>query len=342
MSRYAPTKTQTKPPRVDREKTCPSLLRVFVNPANHHPDSAFTTTSLPVAKEHQVYVWRDSTLREILLSLRDSSPALRNNNLAKYSLKLVFWDSKVDKYTSTELAHINAKDLGSSHSSTDRRSGGGGGLIDRTLSEAKYVVGDFLDIAYIVPGANPVGSGPAGHVPANGPQFAPLQAPSGPRGVGGGIQGARGVGLGGPRGGPAGLPSTRGDTWANSRGGGFGGASGARGGARFAVNGAGGGRPVPADQGWGNRRSRTNTAEEKNGDKERPPTGPRRSRRDSRSLSPAQSRRPRLSRSRSRSPDRSLAKDNKDRSMSPAPRRSPPPHMKIKSKGDNDDEEMKD
>lgn len=142
-------------------------------------------------------------------------------------------------------------------------------MIDRTLSEAKYVVGDFLDIAYIVPGANPVGSGPAGHVPANGPQFAPLQAPSGPRGVGGGIQGARGVGLGGPRGGPAGLPSTRGDTWANSRGGGFGGASGARGGARFAVNGAGGGRPVPADQGWGNRRSRTNTAEEKNGDKER-------------------------------------------------------------------------
>lgn len=201
-----------------------------------------------------------------MLSLRDSSPTLRNNNLAKFSLKLVFWDSKVDKYTSTELAHLNAKDLGSP---TDRRSGGGGGTIDRTLSEAKYVVGDFLDIAYIVPGANPVGPGPASHVPTNGPQFAPLQAPSGPRGIGGGPQGARGVGLGGPRGGSLGLPATRGDTWANSRGGGFGGAGG-RGGARFAGNGVGGGgRPVPADQGWGNRRSRMNTAEDKSGVTER-------------------------------------------------------------------------
>ncbi|GAA6024764.1 hypothetical protein JCM11491_004806 [Sporobolomyces phaffii] len=251
MNRYAPVRPQPKAPRVDREKTCPSLLRVFVNPLHHHPDSAFTVTSVPIAKEFQVYVWRDSTLREVLLSLRDAAPHLRANSLAKYSLRLVFWDAKLDRYTSTDLAHITAKDLGTPPSDHRRATG----AIDRTLSDAKYVVGDFIDVAYIVPGAVPAG-GPA----ANGPQFAPLAAPPGPRGAPGGFQSARTSGAG-PR------PAGRGDTWAPTRpgnsgpgirggppgGGGGGGGGGSMGGPRF---GPGGGRPSPADQGWGNRRAR--------------------------------------------------------------------------------------
>ncbi|GAA5882299.1 hypothetical protein JCM16303_004057 [Sporobolomyces ruberrimus] len=256
MSRYAPVRPQPKEPRVDREKTCPSLLRVFVNSQHHHPDSAFTNSSLPVSNEYQVFVWRDSTLREIVLSLRDAAPHLRNNTFAKYSLKLVFWDSKLDRHTSTDLASIAAKELGAMSSSEPRRAAG---AADKSLTQVKYVVGDFIDVAYILPGAPPNPSA-SSNVSAIGPQFAPSPAFPGPRGA---ISGAQQVtrGLVAPQ-----RMGPRGDTWAPTRPGsnGFGprgGAGAGGGGPRF---GATAGRPAPADQGWGNRQARDRAPHGKN------------------------------------------------------------------------------
>ncbi|GAA5970184.1 hypothetical protein JCM3765_006906 [Sporobolomyces pararoseus] len=351
MSRYAPSRSQPKVPRVDREKTCPSLLRVFVNPLHHHPDSAFTINQVPTQKEFQVYVWKDSTLREILLSLRDAAPQLRGNNAAKFSLKLVFWDSKMDRYASTDLALIHAKDLSSSpsSSSSDHRrapsGGGGSNSPEKTLSEAKYVVGDFIDVAYILPGVpNAVGGPVSNLAPSNGPQFAPLPSHSGPRGGGpAGAFGIRGAAVGNQRGGSR----PGGDTWAPTR------PVPGTGGGRY-----GSGRPAPADQGWGNRRPRGNAPEDRNAKNgNRPP------RRNSRSLSPERQ----SSRPRPRSPSRSLSRSprpaarERSRSSSPAPKhtatrargrsnsegqRATPPHMKANGnsggKDDGDDEEMKD
>ncbi|GAA5994307.1 hypothetical protein JCM5350_003612 [Sporobolomyces pararoseus] len=362
MSRYAPTRSQPKVPRVDREKTCPSLLRVFVNPLHHHPDSAFTINQVPTQKEFQVYVWRDSTLREILLSLRDAAPQLRGNNAAKFSLKLVFWDSKLDRYTSTDLALIHAKDLSSSSSSSSssdhRRAPPGGGSgsnsLEKTLSEAKYVVGDFVDVAYILPGVlNSVGGPVSTHASTNGPQFAPLSNQSAGRGGGGGggggpvgAFGIRGAAIGNQRGGSR----PGGDTWAPTR---PAPGAGGGGGGRY-----GSGRPAPADQGWGNRRPRVNAPEDRNAKNgNRPP------RRNSRSLSPERQ----SSRPRPRSPSRSLSRSpppaarDRSRSFSSAPkettnrardesdaaeRRATPPHMKAKGSSEvkdvQEDEEMKD
>ncbi|GAA5872490.1 hypothetical protein JCM1840_006076 [Sporobolomyces johnsonii] len=350
MNRFAPipvpNRGPPRPPKVDREKTCPFLLRVFVNDAVHHPDSAFSTTSLPTHHEHQVYVWRDSTLREILILLRDASPTLRASPLTRYSLRLVFWDAQHDRFTSQDLASISARELLSSSStatgggaSTKDRSSSSSSArgvyanprLDQTLAEARFVIGDYLDVALILP-SGPLSTatsaaGGGGGGGGGGPQFAPLELgvrgsaaarggppPFGPPGGGGGGGRDRFGGGGGPRGGA--MPPPRADTWAPVPTGGplasRGGAQqngpaqwGPRGGA------GGGGRggvsrppPPPQDQGWGSRRRPS--------EQEHDRFAPRR--RDSRSLSPAAGAR----RPHSRSP-------------------SPPPPRRRDSRGDDVD-----
>ncbi|GAA6063787.1 hypothetical protein JCM10212_001357 [Sporobolomyces blumeae] len=366
MPRYPPARgpppvQPSRTPRVDREKTCPSLLRVFVNSNVHHPAAAYSTTSLPTRDEHQLYVWRDSSIREIVLLLRDASPALRSDPFARYSIKLVFWDDKDARHTMQDVAVISAKDLVASAGASDRRSapapsaGGGAGVgpavLYKTLAEAKFVVGDYLDVAYIVPAPAP--SPAVGGLAVGGANSAPLGprggsglAPMGPRGAmeGLSIRGGAPGGGGGPRG-PlgsfgGGMPRDRGDTWAPTTRGGAGPGGPMRGG--FGVGGAAGGRfgppgrQGPADAGWGARRGpRTNGQE----DRDVPPAS-RRPRRSSRSLSPSTSRRPRSpspgrsrSRSRSRSPGPPRGgrrdRDGPGRDRSPdRGGRSPPPHMR--------------
>ncbi|POY76005.1 hypothetical protein BMF94_0728 [Rhodotorula taiwanensis] len=203
------------PVRVDRIKTCPSLLRVFVKAGSHHADTEFSTTYLPTRDEAQIYTWRDSTLREILHLVRDADPSLRTSTLplARYSIRIVFWDSNADRYTSSEIAVINNRDL--FQSQTGR--GGHGNVppnprLDRTLADAKFVVGDFLDIAYIL--AEPIVPPSIGGTPATG-----VPGPAARPGLGGpgranGFPGATGV-HGGMNGGGAASVGRRDDsTWA--------------------------------------------------------------------------------------------------------------------------------
>ncbi|GAA5944578.1 hypothetical protein JCM1841_006129 [Sporobolomyces salmonicolor] len=344
MSRYAPlpvpTRGPPRTPKVDREKTCPFLLRVFVRDAVHHPDTAFSTTTLPTQDEHQVYVWsapssrslsprtaltpgshtrRDSTIREILVLLRDASPTFRASPLARYSLRLVFWDAQQDRFTSQDLASVSVRELvsgpGPAGSRGDRpaahRASSSTSRLDKTLAEAKFVIGDYLDVAQILPhhaGGPPSAPGPAPAAARAGPPFAVRGTAAAQGGFGGGPPfgppGRGGLGGGfGPRGA---MPPPRADTWARPPpvAGGPPAARGAQngpaqwgprgGGAGAAAAGGRGGAPSrpPQDQGWGNRRRPSPSEHEDHPE-------PRR-RRDSRSLSPAV-RRP-SSRSPSRSP----------------------------------------
>lgn len=50
--------------KLDREKTCPFLLRVFVREGGHHPDVDFSVTKVPSNDEYQLYAW--SALRSPL------------------------------------------------------------------------------------------------------------------------------------------------------------------------------------------------------------------------------------------------------------------------------------
>ncbi|GAA5993799.1 hypothetical protein JCM11641_006067 [Rhodosporidiobolus odoratus] len=331
MNRYAASAAPPRPPKIDREKTCPSLLRVFVKTGVHHQDVDFSISSLPTSDEHQVYTWsvpctssfatnrplilpihmyrRDTTLREVLALLREADPSLRSSPLARYSLRLVFWDADADRFKSEELATIAAKDLLSSASA------GGRGVysnprLDRTLADAKFVVGDFLDVAClgtapavpqaasVPPSAPQSGYGPRGAAVGPGPQFAP---PPHSRGGPPGARGGPPVGFSGARGGPGGRRDDT--TWAPVSRGGPGGRA-----APYPPRGGGAGGPVEgrvADQGWGRRRPSASD--------DRPPP-PRR--RDSRSVSP-----------------------DRQRRRSPSYSRSPPPHLRKGRGGDMDTRE---
>ncbi|GAA5918249.1 hypothetical protein JCM6882_005129 [Rhodosporidiobolus microsporus] len=305
MNRYGaappPARGPPRPAKVDREKTCPSLLRVFVKNGAHHLDTDFIVSSLPTADEHQLYTWRDTTLREILLLLRDADAALRPSPTSRFSLRLVFWDADNERFRSEELAVIAAKDLlpSSGGGAAASRGNYSNPRLDRTLADAKFVVGDYLSVAHLglpapipvpAPAAPPVGFGgrplgPRGPGPAgggSGPQYAQpphLRGGPGPSMVPGGGRGGfgGGPGLAGPRGPPQ--AGRRDDTWAPVQ-------RGAGGGGRGGFN--EGGRPA-ADQGWGRRRPSGNEQSE-----DRPPP-PRR--RDSRSRSPARRRSPSYTRS---------------------------------------------
>ncbi|CAO2820005.1 unnamed protein product [Amaranthus hypochondriacus] len=58
------------PPRarfqpVDREKTCPLLLRVFTKIGGHHTQEDFSVRGKEPKDEVQIYTWMDATLREL-------------------------------------------------------------------------------------------------------------------------------------------------------------------------------------------------------------------------------------------------------------------------------------
>ncbi|KAF2311111.1 hypothetical protein GH714_019549 [Hevea brasiliensis] len=50
---------------VDREKTCPLLLRVFTKIGNHHSKEDFAVRGKEPKDEVQIYTWKDATLREL-------------------------------------------------------------------------------------------------------------------------------------------------------------------------------------------------------------------------------------------------------------------------------------
>ncbi|BGO89242.1 hypothetical protein NBRC10512_005925 [Rhodotorula toruloides] len=306
MNRARPAR-QPAQRRVDREKTCPSLLRVFVKTGQHHADTDFTIQHVPSADEHQLYTWRDTTLREIINLVLDSSPRIRtllipsvstsssstnaatpappavhlHSPNARLSLRIVFFDPSLSRFTSTDLASFSVRDLVSSSNPPPVARGGGVPAhikLERTLEDAKFVAGDLLDIAII--GVGPPDASAPTLVPPAGPGARGGPGSFGIRGAAGGAgAGANGFAPRGPAaaGGPGGGPGPK---WALP--------GGPRGGLRGAVNARG-----PADQGWsvaprgpaGGRRVSEGGGGGRYDDRDRPSGPPRR--RSSRSRSPA-------------------------------------------------------
>lgn len=140
---------------VDREKTCPFLLRVFVKPGVHHDlDREFQSPDrLPLCDESQLYAWKDTTLRDICLQLLDSNPTIKSNLPFKFSLKLIFLETPRDlssgshdappaRYKSQDLGSILCRDLARPISAAPNSS-------LKSLQDVRFVVGDFVDVALI-------------------------------------------------------------------------------------------------------------------------------------------------------------------------------------------------
>ncbi|KAG9078982.1 hypothetical protein FRC06_008017, partial [Ceratobasidium sp. 370] len=107
--------TEVERKLVDHTKTPPFLLRTFVRSGGFHPETVFDEGRLPTLDEHAVHVWNDSTLHDVVRSLRAQAPspslpagAFRNPG-TKYSFRVVFFDRGA--IASRDLGHVYPRDL---------------------------------------------------------------------------------------------------------------------------------------------------------------------------------------------------------------------------------------
>ena len=56
---------------VDRKRTCPFLVRMYCRINGHHRAEEFAPPRLPVEDELAVYTWRDASLRELSVLVRE-------------------------------------------------------------------------------------------------------------------------------------------------------------------------------------------------------------------------------------------------------------------------------
>ncbi|KAF3448459.1 hypothetical protein FNV43_RR09172 [Rhamnella rubrinervis] len=120
---------------VDREKTCPLLLRVFTKLGGHHSEEDFAVRGKEPKDEVQIYTWKDATLRELTDLVKEVAPEARRRN-AKLSFAFVYPDKR---------GRFVLKQVGMTHSY-----GNGRRLDDgKSLGELDFQIGDYLDVAIL-------------------------------------------------------------------------------------------------------------------------------------------------------------------------------------------------
>ncbi|KAB8527810.1 hypothetical protein FH972_025461 [Carpinus fangiana] len=240
---------------IDRQTTTPFLLRLFYRNNSFHHLEDFTPTSVPQS-HFQIYTWPDLSLRELTLLLTSTLSSLAATgkpNLpavapgTRVAYRLVYPDTRAASFASGVPGRFIARDLGSVVVGDEGEDSGpavAGYEADKTLQDARFIIGDYVSCCVLPPLANgdvappPVSAGPG------------VLAPAG-NGFGG--RGGRGRGRRFDDGGGYGrLSDANGGGFEDDRGygrGGYGGRGGRRGGDRYGggygrlddVNGFGGG-----------------------------------------------------------------------------------------------------
>ncbi|KAG5725738.1 Histone deacetylase complex subunit SAP18 [Termitomyces sp. T112] len=176
-------------PIVPREKTAPFLIRTFVKIGSFHRLSLFEDGTLPTTDEQQIFTWKDATLREVLTTLRNTAPLVPEyrHPLARFSFRTVYADSLAKgRFSQKDLGMVYSRDIlgepGSLNVTAPRLADEDGTREpserekeERTLDELRFVPGDFLLVAVLLPksvGApseiNIKGSGAGGPGATNG------------------------------------------------------------------------------------------------------------------------------------------------------------------------------
>lgn len=130
-------KTHEKP--VDREKTCPLLLRVFCSTGRHNATADYTRGNVP-QNELQIYTWLDATLRELTSLVREVNPETRRKG-TYFDFALVYPDGRAPTYRMREIGVTCSGQRG-----TDD---------NKTLAQAKFCIGDYMDISITPPNRMP-------------------------------------------------------------------------------------------------------------------------------------------------------------------------------------------
>ncbi|KAH9927334.1 Sin3 associated polypeptide p18-domain-containing protein [Fomitopsis serialis] len=173
-------------PIIDRGKTAPFLIRTFIKIGSFHRVAQFEDGPIPTADEHQIFTWKDATLREVLTTLRATAPALpeMRHPLARYSFRTLYADSAT-------RGRLNQKDLGIVYSRDILGEPGSlaapaprlltdedvpPGDDERSLDELRFVPGDYLCVAVLLP-KNATIPGPGGELAIKG-SATPVSAPA--------------------------------------------------------------------------------------------------------------------------------------------------------------------
>ncbi|NP_001161657.1 Sin3A associated protein [Saccoglossus kowalevskii] len=124
---------------VDREKTCPLLLRVFCSHNNHHRLGEYARGNVP-ANELQIYTWLDATLKELSSLVKEVNPDARRKGTF-FDFAIVFPDFRRQGFRIREVG-----------TTCSGRKGADDAV---TLGNSQFKIGDYLDIAITIPGRGP-------------------------------------------------------------------------------------------------------------------------------------------------------------------------------------------
>ncbi|GAB5359172.1 hypothetical protein AAMO2058_000522000 [Amorphochlora amoebiformis] len=118
--------------RVDRQKICPLLLRVFCKLGEHHHAEDFKDLNKePTEDEFQIYTWKDATLGELTSLIKGVRKAARRRT-ARLSFAFVYPDRSGKKVVRV---------VGQTFAT--RRSDDG----HKSLADLHFETGDYLDVA---------------------------------------------------------------------------------------------------------------------------------------------------------------------------------------------------
>jgi len=132
----APPASKVEQQAIDREKTCPLLLRVFVSDnGRHHRPEEFSRGNLP-GNELQIYTWMDASLKELSNLVKEVRPDARKKGTI-FKFQTVFFHNMAQRFKS--------KDIGQT------MSGSKGDDDSITLESCKFQIGDYMDVCIIHP-----------------------------------------------------------------------------------------------------------------------------------------------------------------------------------------------
>merc|ERR1712223_1339739 len=136
---------------IDREKVCPLLLRVFCATSRHNNLLDYNLGKVP-PNELQIYTWMDATLRELTSLVREVNPESRKKGTYFDFSVISPHNGRGQTGQSGMFCHYASRDIGTTVSGTK-------GMDDnKTLAQARFVIGDYIDIAITPP--NPGGGRP--------------------------------------------------------------------------------------------------------------------------------------------------------------------------------------
>lgn len=125
--------------QIDREKTCPLLLRVFCSTGRHHSPAEFQHGNVP-SNELQIYTWQDATLRELTALVRDVNPETRRKG-TYFDFALVSPEPFGPGYRLREIGVTCSGQRNADDS--------------LSLAQAKFTIGDYMDINITPPNRVP-------------------------------------------------------------------------------------------------------------------------------------------------------------------------------------------